>query len=101
MVTLETSPPALDENAHEFVSQFVSHVAAIIGYGSDRIVTIARVKALLLTALADDARASTDAWRALYRTITELVRPQARGGARYAHAYLQSFIHDNGDLAHD
>ena len=52
MTILEPSPPVLDQGVHEFISTFMMHVATVSGYGMNRIVTIARIKTLLLAALA-------------------------------------------------
>jgi hypothetical protein len=101
MTTLQTRPAALDKSAHEFISTFMLHVAVAVGYGENRIVTIASVKRLLLAALSHDDGASSDAWRALYRTIAEIVVENDALSARSSRAFLQAFIQDNGDLADD
>ncbi len=92
---------ALDESAHQFIATFMAHVTTVAGYDENRLATIARVKVLLLAALAaGDAAAS--AWYLLHRTIAELIPENAAvRNSHGAFAYLQSFIRENGDLAHD
>lgn len=91
----------LDESAQEFVSTFIRHVAMVAGYSENRIATIAHVKALLLSALANDEGACSSAWRAIYQTIAEIVAMKnSPPDARSAH-YLQAFIRENGDLARE
>ncbi len=99
MTVLQTRPAALDEGAHEFISTFVSHVAAVAGYGENRIVTIARAKALLLAALERGQDGSAQAWSELHQTIAGIVVANDALHARSSRAYLQSFIEENGDLA--
>ena len=102
MTILEPSPPVLDQGVHEFISTFMMHVATVSGYGMNRIVTIARIKTLLLAALARGDGAPSTAWSALYRAISELVTPLDPGYDKHsAQVYLQSFISENGDLDHD
>jgi hypothetical protein len=61
---------------------------------------MARVEALLNSAIANGEDTSSDAWRALYRAIAELVAaPDDAPGLRRAHVYLRSFLHENADLA--
>jgi hypothetical protein len=103
MTTLDVPPSAaLDESAHEFISTFMTHVATISGYGMNRIVTIARVKTLLLAAIARGGDAPSTAWSRLHHAIAELVATIDAGYDMHdAHDYLQSFIRENGDLAHE
>jgi len=103
MTILETPPSlALDESAHEFISTFMEHVTTLTGYNKTRLTTIAGIKTLLLAALAHPDDASSTAWRGLYRSIDALVDAALYAhDTRTAHAYLRSFVQENGDLAHD
>ena len=101
MTILQTRPAALDESAQTFIATFIPHVASVVGYGENRIVTISRVKTLLLDALSHADGASSDAWRALYQTIAEIVAAKHAHSARGSRIYLKSFLRENGDLAHD
>jgi hypothetical protein len=101
MSTLQAYPSvALDEDAHEFISRFMSHVATIAGRGRYRRATIDQVRMLLVDAIGRGDGASATAWTLLYQTISELV---ARANTAYdslgADAYLQSFLRENVDLA--
>jgi hypothetical protein len=101
MTTLQARPSrALDANAHEFIATFMSHVAEMAGHGPDRRTTLTRVKTLLLAAIESDADTSEAAWSMLHRAMFEIITA-ARGAhhARSSHAYLQSFVRENIDLA--
>jgi hypothetical protein len=101
MITLEAPyAPALDESAHAFIATFIGHVTTIVGNDRSRMSTIARVNVLLLAALGGGA--AVGAWSMLHRAIVEIVPDNnVAGNARRAYDYLQSFIRENGDLAHD
>ncbi len=101
MTTLQAFPPVvLDDNAHDFISTFMRHVATLTGYGTNRLATIAAIKTLLLAAMAHGDAAASTAWSALYRAIDELVDASTDAhDARIAHAYLRAFVQENGDLA--
>ncbi len=101
MTILEASPSAaLDESASEFISTFMTHVSRVSGYGIHRVVTIARVKTLLLAAIERGDDASSTAWSALHHAIAQLVATADAAYDTYgAHVYLQSFIRENDDLA--
>jgi hypothetical protein len=100
-MTLLHEPPsaALDESAHEFISTFMSHVATVVGYGENRLVTLACVKSLLLAALTSPDAALTEPWRAVYRAITEILAANGASSRFSARLYLEAFLDDNGDLA--
>jgi hypothetical protein len=99
MTMLKTRPAAIDASAHEFISTFVSHVASVLDYGANRIVTLTRVKALLFVALSNEADASEEAWCTLHGMIAELVAAKHKLGSEAADAYLRAFVRENGDLA--
>ncbi len=101
-MTALPAPPftVLDESAQTFIASFMSNVVTVAGDGRERIPTIARVETLLLTAVANGEGASSHAWRALHRAITELVMtPEPPIDRSDAHVYLRSFVRENGDLA--
>jgi hypothetical protein len=100
MTTLDVPPSSmLDESAHQFISTFMSHVAEVSGYGADRLVTVARLKTLLLAAIAYGAGGPSTAWGALYRATGELLAAADGAPDRDgAHAYLRAFIRENTDL---
>ncbi len=102
MMILEANrADALDASAHDFIATFMAHVTTVAGYDENRLATIARVKVLLLAALAGGDGAA-GAWSMLHRTIAEMVPANAAvRNARGAFAYLQSFIRENEDLDHD
>jgi len=92
---------ALDESAHAFIATFVGHVITIVGDDRSRMATIARVNVLLLAALGGGDGVA-GAWTMLHRTIVEIVpENNVAGNTRRAYDYLQQFIRENGDLAHD
>ena len=94
-------PAALDENAHAFIATFIGHVRTIVGDDWSRMATIARVNVLLLAALGGGDGVA-GAWTMLHRTIVEIVpENNVAGNTRRAYDYLQQFIRENGDLAHD
>ena len=104
MITLHHDVPSidLDENDNIFISTFMSHVSAVVGYGENRLVTIARVKLLLLAAIADGNDPHRDAWTRLHRSVAEIVAAARRTPAsRRAHGYLRAFVRENGDLTDD
>jgi len=97
---LAPQPLALDESTHEFISTFMSHVAAVAGYGENRIAVIAYIKMLLLAAIATGDVDSSLQWSTLHRAIAELVAcADYAPDARHAHAYLQAFLRENHDLS--
>jgi len=93
---LQVRTAALDESAQEFIGTFMSQVASVTNVSETR----ARIETLLLSAitLGDGSAATT--WSMLHRAIAAIV-PTGDGSDKRgnAHAYLQSFIRENADLA--
>jgi hypothetical protein len=78
----------------------MAEVASVAGYGDNRLWTIARIKELLLQALAH-GDADDQAWAQLYRTVADLLHDAAETPHnRDAAASLRSFLRENDDLAH-
>ncbi len=96
MTTLQIQPAALDTSAQAFMSRFMSHVAAITSHNA----TLARIETLLASALTQDEGAAPATWSTLHRVIADIV-PPAYGPREWsrAHAYLESFVRENADLA--
>jgi len=91
---------ALDETAITFISTFMAHVATLTDRHKTRIVTTARIEALLLATFECGDGDSSSEWRALYRAITDLVdRSIYAYEGRAAYAYFRQFIRENHDLA--
>jgi hypothetical protein len=96
------SSASLEESANEFAGEFMLHVATAVGYGENRVARIAHVKVVLMTAMASPGGGSSPAWRALYKTIDELLATAS--DVRYtlsSRAYLRAFLDENQDLAGD
>ncbi len=87
----------LDDNANAFVTQFVGHIAALVGGRADRLEIITSAKRQLLAALAPGSAPDHSAWRALYHTVRGVVETRT-GDDASASAYLQAFLHENSDL---
>ncbi len=102
MMTLEADrATVLDESAHAFMATFIAHVSEITGEEVSRLAIIARVKVLLLAALAGGDGAAS-AWNMLHRTVVAIVaQSNAARNTDVARAYLRSFITENQDLDHD
>ncbi len=102
MMTLEADRAiVLDASARAFMATFIAHVTTIVGDDQSRLAAVARTKVLLLAALAGGDGAAS-AWNLLYRTVADIVpKKNSARAKRIAHAYLQSFVRENGDLARD
>ncbi len=90
----------LDESAHQFIATFMTNVATVSGYGTNRIVTIARIKTLLLAAIGTGEVAPSTAWSMLHHAVADLIAaPDAPHETHGARDYLGTFLEENGDLA--
>jgi hypothetical protein len=90
---------ALDACADQFVSTFVSHVAAMIGHGEQRIATILEIEGLVIAALTNSGRPDSSSWRILHQTIIDIVETRADTLNERSAQYLRSFMRENDDLA--